>query len=68
MVIHGGKGINIRRYMDDISLIVAPDVADQCFKYFSKALTEGGMKLNQDTCTAWVSNGEILETPLTRNL
>ena len=54
--------------MGGISLIVAPEVADQYFEHLSKALTEGGMKLNQDKCTAWVSNGEIPEAPLTRNL
>ena len=54
--------------MDDISLIVAPEIADKCFEYLSKALTEGGLKLNQDKCTAWVSNGEIPETPITRDL
>jgi hypothetical protein len=68
VVIHGGRGVHIRRYMGDISLIVAPEIADQCFEYLCKALTEGGMKLNQDKCTAWVSNGEIPETPITRNL
>ena len=26
------------------------------------------MKLNQDKCTTWVSDGEIPETPITRNL
>ena len=66
--IHGGRGIHIRRYMDDISLIVAPEIADRCFEYLSKALTEGGMKFNQDKCTAWISNGETPETPITRDL
>ena len=41
VVIHGGRGVHIRRYMDDISLIVAPEIADKCFEYLSKALTEG---------------------------
>ena len=54
--------------MGDISLIVAPEIADTCFEYLSKALTEGGVKLNQDKCTAWVNNGEIPETRITRNL
>ena len=45
-----------------------PEIAGQCFSHLSKALTEGGMKLNQDKCTAWISNGETPETPITRDL
>ena len=49
--------------MDDIPLIVAPEAADACFEALSHTLTEAGMQLNEDTCTAWKADGNPPDTP-----
>ena len=43
--------------MDDMTLITAPQVAESCYTELKEALTRAGMKLNEDKCTAWTTDG-----------
>ena len=54
--------------MDDITRIVAPEAAETCFDALSHALTEAGMKLSEDKCTAWTTDGRPPDTPRVRAL
>ena len=58
----------LRRYMDDITLIAAPQVADKCYSELKAALTRAGMKLNEDKCTAWTTDGKPPESQQARTL
>ena len=49
--------------MDDMTLIVAPESADKCVEALSHTLTEAGMKLNEDKCTAWTTDDNPPDAP-----
>ena len=60
--------IYLKRYMGDITLVVAPDVEDKCSAALRDTLTEAGMSLNENKCTAWTTGGGPPDTPLARTL
>ena len=53
----------LRRYMDDITLITAPRIADKSYEELKEALTRAGMKLNEEKCTAWTTDGRPPRDP-----
>ena len=57
------KSVYLNRYMDDMTLIVAPESADTCFEALSHTLAEAGTKLDEDKRTAWATDGSPLDTP-----
>ena len=59
---------SLRRYMDDITLITAPHIADKCYSALKEALIRAGMKLNEDKCTAWTTDGRPPEDQVSRTL
>ena len=58
---------SLKGYMDDITLIVAPMEAGKCYTELRGALTKAGVKLNEDKCTAWTTDGNPT-TPTARTL
>jgi hypothetical protein len=52
----------LRRYMGDMALFTAPQVAESCYAELKEALTRAGVKLNEDKCTAWTTYGKPPET------
>jgi hypothetical protein len=56
------KHFALRRYMDDITLIAAPQYADKVYEELKDSLTRAGMKLNEDKCTAWATDGRPPES------
>ena len=58
----------LRRYMDDMTLITAPQVAERCYETLKEALAAAGMKLNEDTFTDWTTDGKPPETENARTL
>ena len=48
--------------MDDMTLITAPQIAERCYAELKEALTRAGMKLNEEKCTAWTTDGKPPET------
>ena len=54
--------------MDDMALITAPRIAERCYAELNEALTRAGMTLNEDTCTAWTTDGRPPVTPKARAL
>ena len=47
----------LKRYMSDMTLIAAPREAETCYTDLRDALTWARMKLNEDRCTAWATDG-----------
>ena len=54
--------------MDDMTLITAPQIAERCYAELKEAQTRAGMKLSEDKCTAWTTDGKPRETPKARAL
>ena len=48
----------LRRCMGGMTLIATPQVAEQCCAELKEALTKAGLKLNEDKCTAWTTDGK----------
>ena len=44
----GTQHVQLERYMDEITLVAAPRVADACFEALGRTLIEAGMKLAED--------------------
>ena len=51
-----------------MTLITAPQIAERCYAELKEALTRAGMKLNEDKCTAWATDGKPPETQKARAL
>ena len=51
-----------------MTLITAPQIAERCYAELKEALTRAGMKLNEDKCTAWTTDGKPPETQKARAL
>ena len=49
----------LKRYMGDVTLVAAPREADNCYTELRDALTRAGVKLNEDKCTAWATDGPL---------
>ena len=48
----------LRRYMDDMTLVTAPHVAERCYAELKEALARSGVKLSEDKRTAWATDGK----------
>ena len=51
------QGVRLLRYLDDITLICPPEIADETYHVLRQVLTEDGMLLNEDKCIAFTSDG-----------
>ena len=58
----------LRRYMGDMTLITAPQVAERCYAELKEARARAGMKLNEDKRTAWTTDGKPPDTQKARAL
>ena len=56
------------RYLDDITLICPPEIADETYHVLRQVLTEDGMLLNEDKCIAFTSDGSPPTQETTKEL
>ena len=56
------------RYLDDITLVTPPTVANTAFEILNKVLTNDGMLLNEEKCVAFTTDGSRPQDGITAKL